>query len=96
MTTLPTTAEVIARLETVKDPEIHIDVYTLGLVRNIRIGIDGIDILMTLTTPFCPYGDEIVLGVENALQPLGQEVRVELTFEPPWEPGEDVRIALGL
>jgi metal-sulfur cluster biosynthetic enzyme len=93
---LPTKEEVIAKLSTVTDPEIHIDIYTLELVRDIRIGEEGIDILMTLTTPFCPYGDEIVLAVENALLPFGQEVRVELTFEPPWEPGEDVRIALGI
>lgn len=93
---MPTKAEVIAALQTVIDPEIHADVYTLGLIYDIKIGEDGIDILMTLTTPFCPYGDEIVRNVEKALKQFGTEVRVDLTFEPEWKPSEETRIALGL
>ena len=92
----PTKDQIIEAIKTVVDPEIHIDVYTLGLIYDIAIGEDGIDILMTLTTPFCPYGDEIVRKVEAALKKFGVEVRVDLTFEPEWKPGEDVRIALGL
>jgi metal-sulfur cluster biosynthetic enzyme len=87
---------IIAALKTVEDPEIHIDIHTLGLIYNIDINDAGIDILMTLTTPFCPYGDQIVLSVEKSLQHFGVEVRVDLTFEPEWVPPEDVRIALGI
>jgi len=93
---MPTKDEIIKALKTVEDPEIHIDIHTLGLIYNIEMGEDGIDILMTLTTPFCPYGDQIVLSVEKALKEFGQEVRVEVTFEPEWVPPEDVRIALGI
>ena len=93
---MPTKDEIIAALKTVIDPEIHADIYTLGLIYNIAIGEDGIDILMTLTTPFCPYGDEIVRSVERALKKFGVEVRVDLTFEPEWKPSEEMRIALGL
>jgi len=57
---MPTKEQIIAALKTVIDPEIHADVYTLGLIYDIKVGENGIDILMTLTTPFCPYGDEIV------------------------------------
>jgi metal-sulfur cluster biosynthetic enzyme len=88
--------DIVKALKTVEDPEIHIDVYTLGLIYNIDINDAGIDILMTLTTPFCPYGNQIVQSVEKALKPFGVEVRVEITFEPEWEPPEDVRIALGI
>jgi metal-sulfur cluster biosynthetic enzyme len=88
--------DIIAKLKTVKDPELHIDIHTLGLIYGIEIGEDGIDILMTLTTPFCPYGDEIVQSVERALKPFGVEVRVDITFEPEWEPSEDLKIELGL
>ena len=91
-----TKEQIIDALKTVIDPEIHTDIYTLGLVYDIAIGEDGIDILMTLTTPFCPYGDQIIKNVERSLKPFGQEVRVELTFEPEWKPSEDLRIALGL
>jgi metal-sulfur cluster biosynthetic enzyme len=92
----PSDAEIIAALKTVVDPEIHADIHTIGLIRDIKTGPDGIDILMTLTTPFCPYGDNIVRDVEAALKKFGQEVRVEITFDPPWEPTEEMRIALGL
>lgn len=88
--------EIIEALKTVEDPEIHIDVYSLGLIYNIDINDSGIDILMTLTTPFCPYGNQIVQSVEKVLKPFGVEVRVEITFEPEWVPPEDVRIALGI
>lgn len=93
---MPTKDDIIAALKTVIDPEIHIDVWTLGLIYNIETGEDGIDILMTLTTPFCPYGNEIVQGVEGSLQKFGVEVRVDLTFEPEWQPPEDIKIALGI
>jgi metal-sulfur cluster biosynthetic enzyme len=93
---MPTQEQVIEAIKTVIDPEIHADVYTLGLIYNIAIGEDGIDILMTLTTPFCPYGDEIVRNVEKALKKFGVEVRVDLTFEPEWKPSEETRLALGL
>lgn len=92
----PTKEQIIEQLKTVVDPEIHADVYTLGLIYDIKIGDDGIDILMTLTTPFCPYGDEIVRNVEKVLKKFGVEVRVDLTFEPEWKPSEETRLALGL
>lgn len=91
-----TKENIIEQLKTVKDPELGMDIYSLGLIYNIAIGPDGVDILMTLTTPFCPYGDEIIQGVEKAVGKLGQEVRVDITFEPEWTPSDDVKIALGL
>lgn len=93
---MPTKDDIIAALKTVVDPEIHTDVWTLGLIYDIKIGEDGIDILMTLTTPFCPYGNEIVGGVEKSLKKFGCDVRVEITFEPEWQPPEDIKIALGI
>lgn len=91
-----TKEQIIEELKTVKDPELGMDIYSLGLIYDIKIGEDGIDILMTLTTPFCPYGDEIIGGVEKSLEKFGQEVRVDITFEPEWTLSEDLRISLGL
>lgn len=92
-----TKENIIEVLKTVKDPELHIDIHTLGLIYGIETGEDGIDILMTLTTPFCPYGDEIIQNVEKALgKKFGVEVRVDITFEPEWEPSEELKIELGL
>lgn len=93
----PTKEQIIEALKTVKDPEIGIDVWTLGLIYKTDSGIDGIDILMTLTSPFCPFADELIQSVEKALAPLsGGEVRVNITFDPPWEPSEELRTMLGV
>ena len=91
-----TKENIIEELKTVKDPELGLDIHTLGLIYDIKIGEDGIDILMTLTTPFCPFGDEIIQNVEKSLKKFGQEVRVDITFEPEWQPSEDLKISLGL
>jgi metal-sulfur cluster biosynthetic enzyme len=96
MSTLPTKDQIIEKLKTVKDPELGIDIYTLGLVYDIRVSDEGIDITMTLTSPYCPFANELVEGVEEALLPLHEEVRVDVTFDPPWEPSEELRISLGL
>lgn len=92
----PTKEQVIEVLQTVKDPELGMDLYSLGLIYDIKIGEDGIDILMTLTTPFCPYGNEIIESIETALEKFGQEVLIDITFEPEWQPSEELRISLGI
>jgi metal-sulfur cluster biosynthetic enzyme len=97
-----TEAQVIEKLKTIKDPELGIDVWTLGLVYKITIDDEGIEILMTLTSPFCPFADELIKQVEQTLAKLFDPkdkisaVRVELTFEPAWEPSEELRMQLGV
>ncbi|MEK7614067.1 MAG: metal-sulfur cluster assembly factor [Patescibacteria group bacterium] len=92
-----TREQIIETLKTVKDPEIGIDLWTLGLIRDIKIEKGEVDILMTLTSPFCPFGNEIVLSVEEAVKKLGaEEVRVDITFEPPWQPSDELRMMLGV
>ena len=89
--------QIIEALKTVKDPEIGIDLWTLGLIRDIKIGEEGVDIIMTLTSQFCPFGNEIIVSVEEAVKKLGvEEVRVDITFEPPWEPSSELRMMLGI
>jgi len=94
-----TEQQIIEKLKLVKDPEIGIDVWTLGLIYKITPEIDGVEILMTLTTPFCPFADDLIADVEKKVSQLGYEegdVRVELTFEPAWEASEEVRMMLGV
>ena len=94
---IPTKEQIIDKLKTVKDPELGIDVWTLGLIYDTKIGDDGIDITMTLTSPFCPFVDELIESVEKALAPLSNgEARVHITFDPPWEPTEELRMMLGV
>jgi metal-sulfur cluster biosynthetic enzyme len=90
--------KVIEMLETVADPELGIDVWTMGLIYDINI-IDekNIKILMTFTSPMCPLGDSIKEEVEKSIKQLGfKNVKIEITFNPPWKPSQKLREALGI
>lgn len=89
---------VIEALKKVFDPEIQIDVWTLGLIYDIIISKDKVNIKMTLTSPMCPYGPQLLSEVEQAVKAiLGvKAAKVELVFEPAWEPSEDTKLQLGL
>jgi metal-sulfur cluster biosynthetic enzyme len=88
--------DVIEKLKEVKDPELGIDIYTLGLIYKITIDDEGVEVLMTLTTPLCPFANELVTEVEEKLTELNAgDARVEITFDPPWEPSEQLRAILG-
>ena len=90
--------KIIEVLKTCIDPEIMIDIYTLGLIYTIKEENENIDIEMTLTSPMCPYGEELVSDVELKLKALEgvKEVKVKLVFDPPWQPPEDVKLMLGI
>lgn len=92
-----TREQIIEALKTVKDPELGIDIVTLGLVYDVYFNEDGITVLMTMTTPFCPFADDIIADVEKRVRSLkAGEAKVEITFDPPWEPPKELREKLGL
>ena len=93
--------QVIETLEKVMDPEINYDVWSLGLIYNIDIEGSKVKILMTFTTPMCPYGPALMDDIRrnvSAVDGVG-EVEIELTFNPVWGPDkktEEAKIALGI
>jgi metal-sulfur cluster biosynthetic enzyme len=90
--------EVIAVCQTIQDPEVHLDIYTLGLIYNIEITAENeINILMTYTTPLCPFGGKMQEELRIALSVLNTEaINIELTFSPPWKVSDELREALGI
>jgi metal-sulfur cluster biosynthetic enzyme len=94
---------VLAALSEVYDPEIGIDIVSLGLVYGSRIDDDGLlTIDMTLTTPYCPMGS-LIQGQAHAVchgLPGVKDVHVELVWSPPWDPrtmaSEEARLELGI
>jgi FeS assembly SUF system protein len=83
------TDEIVAALKTVYDPEIPADIYELGLIYKIDIADDRkVTVEMTLTTPNCPSAQELPTMVENAVAsvPGVGEVKVDIVWDPPWEP----------
>lgn len=93
--------QVIEALKKVYDPEIQCDIWSLGLIYNIEIEGSKVKILMTFTTPMCPYGPALLDDVRrhvSSVEGVG-EVDVELTFNPVWGPdkmSEEARMALGI
>jgi len=76
-------------LRGVIDPETGLDVVTMGLVYEIETDGGDVRIVYTLTTPGCPMGNVLELGIRAAAGRVAgvESVRLELTWEPAWNPG---------
>ncbi len=83
------TDKLIEQLKTVHDPEIPVDIYELGLIYKVDVS-DEKDVVidMTLTAPGCPVAGEMPGWVEEAVGkiPEVRSCKVELVFDPPWDP----------
>src|SRR3990167_3364372 len=83
------TDQLIEQLKTVFDPEIPVDIYELGLIYKVDVSDDkDVAIDMTLTAPGCPVAGEMPGWVEDAVReiPEVRNVKVDLVFDPPWDP----------
>lgn len=92
---------IVEGLREVYDPELHYNIYDLGLVYDIGIDEGAVKILMTLTTPACPIGPMIVEQIQEniSLIPGVKGVAIDFTFDPPWSPEkmtDEARADLGL
>lgn len=79
--------EVISILKDIKDPEIPINIYDMGLIYEIRYSSDdkkSIEVIMTFTSPFCPVIGQIVKEITDRLENIFQKVEVEVVWEPTW------------
>jgi metal-sulfur cluster biosynthetic enzyme len=78
----------LTALRTVKDPEIGVNVVDLGLVYTVQAHEDQVDVEMTLTSPACPAGPEILRNAVTALEQLEgvSKANVRLVMSPPWTP----------
>lgn len=81
-------SEIREALRAVVDPEINLDIVTLGLVREVTFHADGVtEVGMILTTPFCPYAGTLVQQAKDVvMRMVDGEVRINLLEEPRWTP----------
>ena len=93
-----TKEDVIEVLKKVEDPEIRIDVWTLELIYDVDVIGKKVNIKMTLTTPACPYGPMLIGEIKSKIRELEgiENVDVEVTFDPPWKPSDELRATLGV
>ena len=93
--------EVVGALKEVYDPEIPVNVVDLGLIYDVDINDDNVNIVMTLTAPGCGMGPYIAQQAEWAVAEVEgvKDVSVDITFDPPCNPvriTDDGKMALGL
>jgi metal-sulfur cluster biosynthetic enzyme len=93
--------DVVEVLRECFDPEIPVNIIDLGLVYDVKIQPERVDIKMTLTALGCPMAAEVMTDVRDHLLQLSgiKDAGVELTYEPPWSPermSEDARWELGM
>jgi metal-sulfur cluster biosynthetic enzyme len=104
---MPITEDTIyAVLRQVHDPELYINVVDLGLIYEVAVteadGKSDIHVKMTMTSPACPAGPQLVQDVKDVVADLGEEVgnvTVEVVMSPPWTPDrmtEEARDELGM
>lgn len=75
-------------LKQIEDPEVGLNIVDLGLVYDIDVEGNAVNIRMTLTSPGCPVGPQILNGARMVVQDLEgvDEANVELVWEPYWSP----------
>jgi len=99
--TPPSADQVKLALRKVKDPELNLNIVDLGLVYDIMVDAADVQIDMTLTSPGCPAGPQIMGDVERAVKamPGVANVAINLVWQPFWSPDKiepRVRAYMGL
>jgi metal-sulfur cluster biosynthetic enzyme len=84
-----TKEEIYEVLQTCYDPEIPVNIVDLGLVYDVEVKDDTVDVKMTLTAPGCGMGNIIAAEAREKILELPgvKEANVELVWDPPWNPG---------
>ena len=98
-----TKEQIIVQLKTIIDPELHINIWDLGLIYNIDINEEKglVEIEMTLTTPGCPLSFVFEEWIPDAVKKVVgvKKVKLNLVWEPPWDPdklSDDQKEMLGI
>ena len=94
--------KVIERLQTIFDPEIPVNIYSMGLIYEIDIlPMNNIQVVMTLTAPSCPAAQSLPVEVDQKLREIEgvNDVHVAVTWTPPWNKSmmsEEAQLELGM
>lgn len=93
--------EAISLIQTCYDPEIPVNIWELGLIYEVNVSEQKeLEVLMTLTSPFCPAAQSLPEEVKFKLEGIAgvTDVNVEITFDPPWDQNmmsEEAKLELG-
>ena len=79
--------QIIANLKKCYDPEISVDIHTLGLIYDVKVTEDStVHVLMSLTSAFCPAVDQILADVKSQVESIEgiRECHIRITMVPQW------------
>ena len=93
--------QIVGVLKTVRDPEIPVDIHSMGLIYGIELDGGEVRIEMTLTTPNCPVAESLPNEVKEKVAAIDgvDTVQVDLVWDPPWtveKLSEAARLEMGL
>ena len=79
--------KVIEEIKKIYDPEIPVNIYELGLIYDISIKNNDVNVKMTLTTPNCPVAESLPKEVKDSIMEIKgvDKVELDLVWEPPWD-----------
>lgn len=89
MSTAPTAETIRKALRAVKDPELGLNIIDIGLIYDVAVSEEGdVKVTMTLTSPGCPSGAEIMQDAKLVVgdQEGVRNVEIDLVWEPYWTP----------
>lgn len=101
---LPNKEEVFEALRPIVDPEMNVSIVDLGLIYDVEPEEEDsrLRVKMTLTSPMCPVGPQIMGAVHTTCLQMEdvEDVDIQLVWTPPWDPRvmatEDVKMMLGI
>jgi len=87
-TEVVTKDDVLAALSEVMDPELGVSLVDLGLIYNVDVADNKVDVKMTLTAPGCPLHSVMRQNAQDRITRMEgvNEANVQVVWDPPWKP----------
>ena len=78
--------KIISEIKKVYDPEIPVNIYELGLIYDIKVDDNNVEVKMTLTSPNCPVAESLPKEVKDSILKIKdvKDVDLKLVWDPPW------------
>jgi metal-sulfur cluster biosynthetic enzyme len=94
-------AQIYEKLKGIYDPEVGINIVDMGLIYSLDIVDNKVAITMTLTSPGCPAGPQILSQIDSQVKTVAgiDDVDINVVWSPPWSPdmlSEEARDQLGI
>ena len=98
---MPDQALIYEKLKEIYDPEVGINIVDMGLIYSLDIADNKVEITMTLTSPGCPAGPQILSQIDSQVKTVAgvEDVDINVVWSPPWSPdmlSEEARDQLGI